>query len=164
VRSLIYIRNRIGPKLLPCGIPLSTKNHREKEPLIPTRCILLHRKSCSHWMRVWLLWNHKMKFKKNNYNNHYREQKEWGKSSKFPGIPRNTGCGPVKGPCTRISRLVGSQSHTSHCCVHACIYYLFYAETVKWNFYVKTVLTVILTLVIESLYLAACQEEINYIY
>ena len=25
----IYIRNRIGPKILPCGIPLSTENHCE---------------------------------------------------------------------------------------------------------------------------------------
>jgi len=43
-----HIRNVIGPKILPCGMPLSTENHCEKNPLILTRCFLLHKKSCRH--------------------------------------------------------------------------------------------------------------------
>jgi len=47
-KSLMYIKNNTGPRMLPCGIPLSTLYHPEYELFNPTRCFLLHRKSLIH--------------------------------------------------------------------------------------------------------------------
>ena len=38
--SLMYIRNRVGPKIEPCGTPLVTLFHPKYELLILTRCFL----------------------------------------------------------------------------------------------------------------------------
>ena len=43
-RSLMNIRNRIGPSMLPCGIPLTTSAHVDLPPLTITLCFLPVRK------------------------------------------------------------------------------------------------------------------------
>ena len=45
----MYIINNMGPKTVPCGIPLITSVHSEKKPFINlTLCFLKHKKDLIH--------------------------------------------------------------------------------------------------------------------
>ena len=50
-RSLIIIKNKIGPNFVPCGTPAVTANQSEEAPPSLTHCLRLDRKLIIHGIR-----------------------------------------------------------------------------------------------------------------